>query len=197
MHDFLLDPYRIRPAAVMRMPKFNMSSAEARALANYFAAMDDADYPHEFNPRRRDMYLASAEKQHAGFLDDAMKIVVNNNYCVQCHAVGDFQPQGSNTALGPDLSDIYRRLRPDWVRQWIANPKRITPYTGMPQNVPYANESPHFGGVSQQLFPGTSIEQIDGLVDLLMNYDYYARLKTSIRSLVQPANSAAVSDAAQ
>ena len=29
LHDFLLDPYPIRPAVVLRMPKFNMSSDEA------------------------------------------------------------------------------------------------------------------------------------------------------------------------
>ena len=31
LHDFLLDPQPIRPAVVLRMPKFNMSSAEASA----------------------------------------------------------------------------------------------------------------------------------------------------------------------
>ena len=40
LHDFLLDPYPIRPAVVLRMPKFNMSSAEASKLANYFAAVE-------------------------------------------------------------------------------------------------------------------------------------------------------------
>lgn len=200
LHDFLLDPYRIRPAAVMRMPKFNMSSAEARTLANYFAALDDADYPYEFNRRRRDSYLASVESQHAGFLDDAMKIVIDKNYCVQCHVMGDFRPQGSVTAMGPDLTDVYRRFRPDWLRRWLANPKRIISYTGMPQNVPYKDESPHFGGVSQDLFPGSSTEQVDGLVDLLMNFDHYTRQRTSIRALLPPAQPAAdttASDTAQ
>ncbi len=49
LHDFLLDPKPIRPAAVLRMPKFNMSSAEAQAFAEYFAAMDNAAYPYEVN----------------------------------------------------------------------------------------------------------------------------------------------------
>ncbi len=40
LHAFLIDPYPIRPAAVLRMPKFNMSSEEAQSLANYFAAVD-------------------------------------------------------------------------------------------------------------------------------------------------------------
>ena len=32
----------------MRMPKFNMSSAEATALVNYFGARDGASYPYEY-----------------------------------------------------------------------------------------------------------------------------------------------------
>ena len=53
LHDFLLDPYPIRPAVVLRMPKFNMSSAEASKLAGYFAAVDGVDYPYDFDPRNR------------------------------------------------------------------------------------------------------------------------------------------------
>ncbi|HEY2826404.1 MAG TPA: c-type cytochrome, partial [Pirellulales bacterium] len=42
LHDFLLEPYPIRPSVVLRMPKFNMSSNDATALVDYFAARDDA-----------------------------------------------------------------------------------------------------------------------------------------------------------
>ena len=51
LHDFLLNPYPIRPAVVLRMPKFNMSSEEASKLVNYFAAMDEAEYPYESDSR--------------------------------------------------------------------------------------------------------------------------------------------------
>src|SRR5262249_17308375 len=51
LHDFLLNPYQIRPAVVLRMPRFNMSSEEASQLANYFAAVDDAQYPYVVDHR--------------------------------------------------------------------------------------------------------------------------------------------------
>jgi hypothetical protein len=35
------------------------------------------------------------------------------------------------------------------------------------------------------LFPGTSLQQLQGLVDLLMNFDVYARRQTSITPLVK------------
>ena len=44
---------------------------------------------------------------------------------------------------------------------------------------------PNLGGVSQALFPGTSIAQLDGVVDLLMNFDEYTERQTSVRSLVK------------
>jgi hypothetical protein len=86
------------------------------------------------------------------------------------------------------LDEVYRRLRPDYTRRWIANPQRILPYTGMPVNIPYDPNPPNFGGVSQQLFPGPSIGQLDGVVDLLMNFDEYTKRQTSVKSLVtEPA----------
>jgi hypothetical protein len=119
-----------------------------------------------------------------------MKIVTDRNYCVQCHAIGDFQVTGAIRTQGPKLDEVYRRLRPDYTRRWIANQKRILPYTGMPVNIPFDPAAPNLGGVNQALFPGTSIMQLDGVVDLLMNFDEYTRRRTSVKSLVAPAQPA-------
>jgi hypothetical protein len=35
------------------------------------------------------------------------------------------------------------------------------------------------------LFPGPSISQLDGVVDLLMNFDEYTRRQTSVKGLVK------------
>jgi cbb3-type cytochrome oxidase cytochrome c subunit len=185
LHDFLMDPIRIRPAVVLRMPNFRMSSDEASKLVDYFAAKSNAEFPYEYNVRRRGGYLAQLEQAHPNLLNDAMNIVTDGNYCVKCHTVGDYQPAGDVLALGPDLSEVYRRLRPEYVRRWVANPQRILPYTGMPVNIPYAPTPPLFGGVSQDLFPGPSVAQLDGLVDLLMNFDAYALRHTSVKGLVK------------
>lgn len=210
LHDFLLDPYPIRPAVFLRMPRFNMSSAEATALANYFAAVDSAEFPYAYAGNRDQSRLAELETAYtkaagsaagAGSsqvsksntpvgmqrLDDAMKIVVNGNFCVKCHLVGDYSPPGSNRAKAPQLADVYRRMRPEFVRDWIANPKMILPYTAMPVNIPY-QEPP---AVLAELYHGTNVEQIQALTDLLMNYDQYARQNTKIADRVQPAPPAA------
>jgi hypothetical protein len=57
----------------------------------------------------------------------------------------------------------------------------------MPVNIPYDPTPPNFGGVNQALFPGPSIMQLDGVVDMLMNFDEYARRRTSVKGLVREA----------
>ena len=55
-----MDPTLIRPAAVLRMPNFHMSSDEASKLVDYFAAKSSSEFPYEYNNRRRTSYLAEA-----------------------------------------------------------------------------------------------------------------------------------------
>jgi hypothetical protein len=173
------------------MPNFHMTSDEASKLVNYFAAKSNAQFPYEYNERRRGGYLAEAEAAHQALLGDAMKIVTDGNYCVKCHSVGDYQVRGDVKALGPRLDEVYKRLRPEYTRHWVANPVRILPYTGMPVNIPYEPTPPLFGGVSQSLFPGPSFMQLDGVIDLLMNFDVYTARQTSVKGLVREAPAAA------
>lgn len=185
LHDFLMDPTAIRPAVVLRMPNFHMSSDEASKLVDYFAAKSNSEFPYEYNLRRRRGYIAELEQSHPALLNDAMKIVTNGNYCVKCHSLGDYQVHGSPKGLGPNLDQVYRRLRPDYLRRWLANPQRTLPYTSMPVNIPFDQKPPNFGGVAQDLFPGPSVSQLDGVVDLLMNFDEYTRRQTSVKGLVK------------
>jgi hypothetical protein len=73
------------------------------------------------------------------------------------------------------LANVHERLRPDYVHNWIANPKRFLPYTGMPVNIPF--DQP----VSQELYQGTSEQQVEALTDLLMHYDEFAKRKLAGR----------------
>jgi cytochrome c2 len=179
LHRFLLNPHTIRPPAVLRMPKFHFDSAKAAALVNYFAAVDGADYPYVYDPRLDEASVAAAERAHPGHLDGALKIVTNNNYCVKCHLVGDYTPPGSVKALAPQLQQVHERLRPDYVHGWIANPKRFLPYTGMPVNIPYHQP------VSQDLYAGSSEQQVDALTDLLMHFDTFAKRTMSLEAFLR------------
>ncbi len=120
-HNYLLQPQRIRPAVVLKMPRFNLSSSESRILADYFAVKDRAPFPYELDRQRRAEYLAMADEGYAAklaslnddgseeanrtlagrHLTDAMKIVTDANYCIKCHIVGDFDPVAADRAKAP------------------------------------------------------------------------------------------------
>ncbi len=200
LHDFLLDPYVIRPATVLRMPKFNMSSDEATKLANYFAALDNADYPYEFGEQRSPHHLTTAANTYAEHLKqsgdmtasperrlaDAMRIVARSDGCVQCHKVGDFDPKGFESDKAPNLADVYRRLRPEYVRRWVARPMQILPYTSMPENITYDPNHAFKGGkIPQDVYRGDSVQQLDAVVDLLMNFDQYSVERNSVAGMLK------------
>ncbi|MEX1039580.1 MAG: PDZ domain-containing protein, partial [Pirellulaceae bacterium] len=212
LHDFLLDPHPIRPAVVLRMPKFNMSSEEATTLVNYFAAMENSEYPYQFSSRKRSEHLQAEQNLYEQFareageadsanrLGSAMNVILNQDYCIKCHQVGDFRPEGDPLALAPDLSEVHRRLRPDYLRRWLAKPSAILPYTAMPENFKYEPDSqPFYGGIPQDLFHGTSTQQVDGVADLLMNFEDFVKSQISIAERVKqsapPADSGEAGEA--
>src|SRR5262249_48109884 len=67
LFQFLLNPHPIRPMVnqYLRMPRFNMNEDEAKALVNYFAALEKLKnpaigltYPYVDVPQREDDYWA-------------------------------------------------------------------------------------------------------------------------------------------
>ena len=50
--------------------------------------------------------------------------------CYGCHQVSVLERAPKR---GPDLRHIRQKLSPEWVRQWIANPRRVKPAAWMPQ----------------------------------------------------------------
>jgi cytochrome c551/c552 len=197
LHRYLLEPTEIRPSVVLRMPRYTLASAEATQLVDYFAATSGQEYPYAPAPQRptdrgpaadaTGGHTGRPDEQPAGNdrpsrLDRAMRVVLDRTtYCAKCHQIGDFTPGGQiDTILAPNLADVHRRLRPDYVRHWLANPKSVLPYTGMPVNFPPAG--PPLG---QDLFPGSSLEQLDAVVDLLLNYDWYVGRQLSIRQWIE------------
>jgi hypothetical protein len=105
-------------------------------------------------------------------LDGAWRILTDRaTFCAKCHLLGEQRlPEESRAIRAPDLTRVAGRLRPDYLRRWLAEPKAILPYTAMPSLFP--REGPPLG---QDLFPVPSREQLDAVVTLLLNYDWYQR----------------------
>lgn len=181
LYDYLLDPSVIRPAAVLRMPKFNFSAGEAQRLVDYFAAVSGVEFPYTFDWRARSVQRGPATPQASQRMDRAMRFVTDRTtYCAKCHLIGDFTPGGEiRTTLAPDLAQVAGRIRPDYLRRWLASPKSVLPYTAMPVNFPPDQR------MGQDIYPAPSLEQLDAVMDLLLDYDGYVKGRVSIRQLME------------
>lgn len=204
LYEFLREPYVLRHETVLRMPRFNMSAAEARTLANYFAAADGVPYPyHDVTPREAD-YAAARTKEltEAGLMkagEDYLETSWNvlnakgaaQQLCSKCHAVGGVPYVGSTKdPRGPNLQYASSRLRPEWLHLWLYRPSWITPYTSMPVN--FSSN----GKLMPHLFEGNPSAQVTGVRDALLNY-YRMMEATKGEVVVQPPADQPAGDAAE
>ncbi len=186
LYQFLKNPEQLRHLTVLRMPRFNMSDAEARALANYFAAVDDADYPYQDIPQRDPAYITRKNElyeekypeeyaKQKDYLEHSWNLFGNMASCRSCHSVlgaplgkpldaGAAKADPAKPAAvmrGPDLSTrVTSRLRPGYLQAWIHAPNKVLPYTSMvtPNTAP-----------TDKYFKKEPEVQIEALVDALMN----------------------------
>ncbi len=176
LYRFLRNPYRIRPMAVVRMPRFNMSPAEARTLANYFAAKDGVPYPYQALEQTEPEYLADrgAEFDLTGpeYLEQSWQQLHNSKVqCYKCHEYAANVFSGPITYMkdtrGPNLGRVSNRLRPEWMYVWLSKPRWLLPYTGMPVN--YGKPKPGAEPKSD-FFGGNPDAQVIGVRNALLNY---------------------------
>lgn len=176
LYQFLREPGKIRYTTVLRMPRFNLSEAEAMTLANYFAAVDGAEFPYQENGPSSPDYLRSVSMDlvHQGLLDTEQDYLseswrtLNGPLCMKCHSLAGRKFKVSDPAKdiqGPNLNLVQNRLRSDWVKLWLYKPTWITPYTSMPVNYPKNNTSQF-----PDLFGGDPESHVTATRDALLNY---------------------------
>lgn len=62
-----------------------------------------------------------------------IKILFERDYgCIACHQSYNLARQPRGGVSGPSLIDAGRRLRPEWVYQWLKNPKQFVTRGKMP-----------------------------------------------------------------
>ena len=154
----------------VRMPTFPFSSDEATSVVRYFAGWEGAEYPY-VEPRVKS--LAHDER-----LDALLHLNSSNDTggnCISCHFVGQFPVERGKTDLekmGPNLGNVSKRLRPDWVRAWIMKPSDWLPYTKMPAFWPDPFGSPlNWTQPSGFAQPKTA----EGQIQMMRDYLYLLR----------------------
>ncbi|HKQ47754.1 MAG TPA: cytochrome c [Phycisphaerae bacterium] len=97
-----------------------------------------------------------------------------NQKCLACHVAGDPSVPGTTTDIkAPNFALTYKRLRYDWVINWLQDPQSIQPGANMPQIFQGGSA---FAGVPEETrneleakFGKTVPEQSTLLVDFLYN----------------------------
>lgn len=146
-YHFLTNPeiQKIRPWLTVRMPTFNLSTAEKNTLIAGF--QQGAHQPTFEEP-------AEFVKWAPGEREETLKLFTALN-CVQCHTQGF----NGETPLAPDLRKASKRLRPTWIKKWITNPQHIMPGTTMPSFFGDDGKEP----IEPSYFGGDAEKQINGL----------------------------------
>ena len=117
----------MRPWLTARMPSFYFEESEASAIARYFSALDEVEFPF--------ISTAVATNNERLAVGDRLFTLLQ---CAKCHPTDDGPlPPGVTAAdLAPNLMISSERLRPQWVLDWLIEPQQIAPGTRMPTFFP-------------------------------------------------------------
>jgi mono/diheme cytochrome c family protein len=131
----------IRPWLEVHMPTFGFTDAELNDLTLYFASLDRAAYP---------FLVAGGGANPSTWA--AGKKVFELLKCAQCHprSIEDMNRPGvDRSTLAPNLQMAAKRLRHDWIADWIRRPDEWMPGTRMPTNFPKADDGHRFSPLAQ------------------------------------------------
>jgi mono/diheme cytochrome c family protein len=119
--SFLKQPHQIRPLMQARMPTFPLTEQAAITLRDYIMTT--------FLDGRIPKIAQVAQAITPDLAAQGEKLYWEKYPCFTCHQI---QGKAGGAAVGPDLTDAWRRLNPDWMVQWIKNPQAFEPATLMP-----------------------------------------------------------------
>jgi len=122
LQSYLLKPYRrrwqrsgVRP--ILRMPDFQLSEAEAQALAAFLLSKQDTI-------RFKSLQVSGSGSDSTWIAEG--KEIYHEYACYGCHQI-----DGNGGKVGPDLSHVGSRLRSDYLRVFLKDPQSLIPGTAM------------------------------------------------------------------
>jgi mono/diheme cytochrome c family protein len=154
LHAFLKNPTTIRPWLKLRMPTFQFSEDEVGVIQKYFLAMSKQDF---------ELREYAATPVDAKYIAPGRKLF-ELYQCAKCHPTGSADlSEISASDLAPDLGLAYKRLKPEWIVDWIIDPQKLQPGTRMPTFF-YEGEAP-----DQETLGGDVREQAKALSTHIWN----------------------------
>ena len=119
--EFLKNPNTLRPSLIRRMPRFNLTDAEAIELTDYIMTV------YQSPAVDRDSMPLSGYLQ--GQVELGKQLFYGKYACQGCHIVDTKIDKGY---IGPTLTQVGSRLTAAWIFQWMKNSQALRPGTQEP-----------------------------------------------------------------
>jgi cytochrome c oxidase cbb3-type subunit 2 len=116
---FLKEPRgfgKIYPYIPYRMPNLGLTDAEIYAILSVFAKVANRSYPDQQEPAVQ----IDAAKINEGTLLYFLK-------CTECHNLGTTIPNPAAKQQGPDLINVTKRMRFEFMPRWVKAPQDVNP----------------------------------------------------------------------
>jgi len=124
LYKFLHRPSTVRPWLSVRMPSFQLEEKEYSEIVKYFESLDHVKEPyHDLRAIQPDPKSVAKGQR-----------IFKSYDCLQCHILQSTAagiPKAKYQKLAPNLKLAKRRLRPDWIPKWLAEPEILVPGTAM------------------------------------------------------------------
>jgi mono/diheme cytochrome c family protein len=108
-------------ASTSSMPNFKLSDDDARDMSAFLFANS--------TPLADDTAALSAKPSSD---PTAGASLYGESFCASCHAVQNAAGNMVGGDVGPELTKVGTKVKPEWLQAWLKNPRAYDPATGMP-----------------------------------------------------------------
>ncbi len=122
MYAWIKDPQAYSPTATM--PNFKLSDDDVRDITAFLMAQS--------TPGQTAAMSASRPTASANPDPQAGATLYGQSFCASCHAVQNAAGNLVGGDLGPELTKIGTKAKPQWLEAWLRNPGDYDPDTKMP-----------------------------------------------------------------
>jgi cytochrome c1 len=120
IYAWLKDPQAY--AVTATMPNFKLNDEDARDISAFLIA-NSTPIPGDTEPASTDQKTPDPA---------AAASLYGESFCASCHAVQNAAGNVVGGDIGPELTRIGSKAKPNWLRAWLRNPRVYDPGTAMP-----------------------------------------------------------------
>jgi cbb3-type cytochrome oxidase cytochrome c subunit len=118
-------------SATATMPNFQLSDNDARDISAFLIAQSTPLAASTEAPAPASTPSPVSTPMDAAALQAATSMY-GESFCASCHAIQNAAGLLVGGNVGPELTRVGTKTKPEWLRQWVRNPKDYDPKTLMP-----------------------------------------------------------------